>query len=529
MYASLRMSRGVVLREIAGRFDALFHYATGGTAPVARPTLASVAGGLALVALAACAVLALVALALGADPLTGALLATAPALVTRNREANELRAQADKVVEEIRDTSKPLTADELAQKMDAVKTLKARADFLEEISPDQEIARQGGAGDLTRIDVGDKERTEFESVRDVTDRVRQEAVKGFRNFGEFLRVMRGKQEPTSAQVATVRKMQELSRAITGAGSAEVLLPLQQEASIFSVSNQQDGILPRARRYSVTGRSLRIPMLVQDEGSNTLNRPMAGKIANVTFVDEAAEKPARDPVFTQRLIEVKKAAAITEFGDEILEDDFTGMLPQQVTESVGGQVMNFFNEQFTVDGSTVVASGGPLGALNAANGALLTVDRDTANQVKADDVFGMYARHTHGPNSVWFASRYLMQSLMQLTLNGTSLVTWLTNLRDKPVMLLLGYPVVITDLVPTLGTAGDLSLVNPDFYAVAMRQGLTVQSSIHEKFRYDITVYRFLARAGGVPIPASTYAYKFQGGAKVDEHSPFVRLGLPTSS
>ena len=131
--------------------------------------------------------------------------------------------------------------------------------------------------------------------------------------------------------------------------------------------------------------------------------------------------------------------------------------------------------------------------------------------------------------MWFASRYTLQSLMQLTLNGTSLVTWLTNLRDKPQMLLLGIPVVITDLLAPLGSKNDFALINPDFYAIAWRQGLTVQSSIHEKFRYDITTYRFVARAGGVPLPTSTYAYKYANGAKIAEHSPFVTLDVPASS
>jgi HK97 family phage major capsid protein len=91
------------------------------------------------------------------------------------------------------------------------------------------------------------------------------------------------------------------------------------------------------------------------------------------------------------------------------------------------------------------------------------------------------------------------------------------------MVLLGLPVTVTDFLPAVGTTADISLVNPDFYAAGLRQALTVESSIHRKFEQDITMYRFVARGGGIPLPTSTYAYKTVAGVKVDPHSPFVVL------
>ncbi len=117
--------------------------------------------------------------------------------------------------------------------------------------------------------------------------------------------------------------------------------------IFSVSNQQPGLFQYARRYNVPGRSLRIPYLVQDEGTTTLNRPMAGKIANVTIVGEGSTKPTREPTFGQRLLTMYKYAAITQFGDELLGDDFTGELPSEVTTAVGGQIVNKMNEDINL--------------------------------------------------------------------------------------------------------------------------------------------------------------------------------------
>jgi HK97 family phage major capsid protein len=221
----------------------------------------------------------------------------------------------------------------------------------------------------------------------------------------------------------------------------------------------------------------------------------------------------------------KYAAITEFGDELLGDDFTGELPSEVTSAVGGQVVNKINEDITIDGT---GSSQPLGAFNTNNGALIKVPRATANTFTAADAFKMYQAHTHGPNSVWMISRKVLAQLFAMQTTNNTMVTFLPNLRDKAPATLLGLPVIVSDLLPSLGTEGDVALVNGDFYAMGLRQALTVESSIHYKFVNDITTYRFVARAGGIPLPTSTYAYKTVAGAKVDEHSPFVVLDEPAA-
>jgi len=419
-------------------------------------------------------------------------------LVSKNRAANEFREQAHKLRSELMDPTASFTAEEVEKRTADIRALEMRAQSAAEFTADAEIARQGGDEGLTRMDVSGSDRTEFAGMKE---------AKG----------------PANAKEAeALRTVDMMTRTITGStNGGEFLLPLSQVPEIFSVSNAQPGLFQYARRYNVPGRSLRIPYLLQDEGTSTLNRPMAGKIANVTIVGEGATKPERDPNFGQRLLTMYKYAAVTEFGDELLGDDFTGELPAEVTAAVGGQVINKINEDITIDGT---GSSQPLGAFNTSNTALLKVVRQTANEFKARDAFQMYERHTHGPNSVWMISRRVLAQLFAMQTTNNTMVTWIPNLRDKPQMTLLGLPVIVTDLLPTLGTEGDVALVNGDFYAMGLRQALTVESSIHYKFVNDITTYRFVARAGGIPLPTSTYAYAIDSsGNKVDEHSPFVVL------
>lgn len=440
-------------------------------------------------------------------------------LVSKNRAANELREKAHALRSELADPTASFSAEEVEKRVADIRALEVRANTVAEFTADAEVERQGGAGELVRVDANG--RGEVESMADGHKQVANVVREGFRSMGAYVRAI-AKGPANDAEKAALRQIDMLTRTITGStNGGDYLLPLTQVAEIFSTSNAQEGVMQYARKYNVPGRSLRIPYLIQDTGTTTLNRPMAGSIANVTIVDEAATKPVREPSFQQRLLTMYKYAAISEFGDELLGDDFTGELPAEVVSAVGGQIINKMNEDITIDGG---GTGAPLGALNSGNGARLSVFRAGLNAIAAADVFKMYSRHTHGPNSRWFISRRAIEQLFALQTTNNTMVTWMQNLREKPQMVLLGLPVTVTDFLPSLGTTADISLVNPDFYAAGLRQALTVESSIHFRFTQDITTYRFVARGGGIPLPTSTYAYKIDGsGNKVDPHSPFVVL------
>jgi HK97 family phage major capsid protein len=441
-------------------------------------------------------------------------------LVSKNRAANELREKANVLRAELANPETAFTPEEVEKRVADIRAIEMRAAAAAEFTADAEVQRQGGDEGLVRVD-RDGKREEYAGMEDAQSRAATIVKDGFKSIGAYVRAI-AKGPANAAETAALRQLDTLTRTITGSSNGgEFLLPLTQVAEIFSISNAQEGLLQHARRYNVPGRTLRIPYLIQDTGTTTLNRPMAGSIANVTIVGEAATKPVREPVFEQRLLTMYKYAAISEFGDEILGDDFTGELPSEVVSAVGGQVVNKMNEDVTIDGT---GSSQPMGALHANNTARLAVFRAVLNQINAADIFKMYSRHTHGPNSRWFISRRAIEQLFALQTTNNTMVTWISNLRDKPQMVLLGLPVTVTDFLPSVGTTADIALVNPDFYAAGIRQALTVESSIHRKFEQDITMYRFVARGGGIPLPTSTYAYKVDGsGNKVDPHSPFVVL------
>jgi len=449
-------------------------------------------------------------------------------------QAQKWRTDAEAIRKKLLDPEQKMTKQEVETAAAGINDLEARAAAVLQFTPKDEIDRQGGDENLKRKAPGSDDE-EVVTIQSRAAKLRDNAVKMFGSLDEFMRVASGRFPARSdRQKQIVKEAHEFARELfpgdlaartivgtaSDASGGEFLLPLQQVPSIFAVPNVQEGILQHAQKYAVTGRTIRIPYVVQTDAASGKTRPMAG-IAAITIVGEGGAKPSREPSFEQRLLTVYKWAASWKWGDETTADDFTGQSQQTVADLVGGQIINEMNDYMTVVGN---GTSQPLAALHASNGALLVVNRATSQSVETADIFKMWTRHTHGPNSYWGASRRVFEALFGLALSGNTLVTFLPNLTGRPGLSLLGHPLRMNDLQPTLGVQSDLALVNPAFYAAAVRTQLTVESSIHVEFLSDITTYRAFARGGGIPIPTDTFAYKAPGGVKTDEHSPFVVLG-----
>lgn len=455
------------------------------------------------------------------------------ALEPKERASGEIRAQIKQIENELLDTSKHFSPDDLKSKGEALASLKNRMRLLEGITPEAEIKAQHGDEETLRVASPENQPDEDYPARwqERYTTLCRTVAQAFGTTGNYLSVLTGRTKANARQLKVMNEVMALTRSgstIIGTASdssgGEFLLPLQQVAQIFRVENIQQGILQGARRYPVAGRTLRIPYVKQTDAS--VDRPMAG-ISKINIIGEGSTIDEDENVFAQRLLTVYKYAAITKLSDEIMQDDLTSEVVPTVMSQIGQEVLNQMNFDMTISGSGTSNS---LGALHANNAALIKVTRLQQNKINTVDVFSMYAQFTGGPNSRWFISRTALPSLFGLTVGGTSFVTFLQNLRDNPMgATLLGYPVVITDFSNALGSISDIALVNPDFYAAAVRQQLTVESSIHVAFTTDLVTYRFIARGGGTPIPDGTYAYRSVTGTKVAAHSPFVTLDSVYSS
>ena len=85
--------------------------------------------------------------------------------------------------------------------------------------------------------------------------------------------------------------------------------------------------------------------------------------------------------------------------------------------------------------------------------------------------------------------------------------------------LFGRPVIPVEQANTIGSLGDISLVDLSQYLLIDKGGLNAASSIHVRFLYDESVFRFIYRVDGQPIWKSTLT-PFKGSNTL---SPFVTL------
>ena len=450
----------------------------------------------------------------------------------KNTQANEFLGRAAVLEAELADTSKELTLDEVTTRVEDIKALKQRALAVSE-AKEKELEQRAADGHITLPTP--ESHAQEQAREDDLQAVSERAIKAFGSPGRYILALARRASPearpwTEAQQKAHRALRDYhqTRALVGTASdasgGEFLLPLTQAADIFvGAGIVQNGLFERAPRYPCPGRTVRIPYLKQDVVTDT--RPLSS-ISATGIVDETTEKPEHEPKIGQRIVTAYKWAAYTEAGDETLEDDYTGQWTSILRQAVGGDLANSINKSVTIGGD---GTGEPLGALHANNGALYTVNRQTSQNIVVADVLAMLSRSTMGPGTFWIANPSTIPEILGMELSSGSHVTYLQNLGSAPSAMLLGFPLVWSHLMSQLGVAGDLALIDPAHYATVARREITMESSIHYKFRDDVTAYRFFVRAGGLQIPTSTYSFESTGAAKGFEFSPSVILGDDVTS
>lgn len=149
------------------------------------------------------------------------------------------------------------------------------------------------------------------------------------------------------------------------------------------------------------------------------------------------------------------------------------------------------------------TGKPLGFMNA--GSLVTQAKETsqaAATIVAANVSKMYSRLLFGAgNPFWMANSDTLPQLMGMTIGDQPIWTPPSQgFAQAPGGFLLGRPIVLNEHNQTVGTLGDIALVNPAGYLGLVKEGggLDFASSIHLYFDYGIEAFRWTFRLGGRP-------------------------------
>ena len=136
-------------------------------------------------------------------------------------------------------------------------------------------------------------------------------------------------------------------------------------------------------------------------------------------------------------------------------------------------------------------------------------RTTGAQVKPDDFVKMFARLlvADGPDkSFWVVNRDTLPDIVLRSIVG-NVPVWMppTGLAGAPQGSILGRPLFFSEHAQTLGTAGDVQLINPDGYYATNRGTTKFDVSIHLYFDYALTAFRWMVRVGGQPLLSAAVA------------------------
>lgn len=279
------------------------------------------------------------------------------------------------------------------------------------------------------------------------------------------------------------------------------------------------LIERSMSRLVLGRNcLRIPIGagyngLKFNGLMDYDRRDGHHAVNVYRIAEAAEKTKSTPKFERKSVDLEKLVGLYYATDELLQDE----------PALETMVTNWFGREFgyKVDYELMYGGGTTecLGVMNAA--ALVEVSRNTANAVDANDVARMFSRMYPPslPRAEWYISGTILPQLIGMTI-GTQPV-WLppAGLAAAPYGSLFGRPINILEVSPQLGTVGDILFADMNEYLMIEKGGVQAASSIHVRFVYDETAYRFVMRNNGIPT-WSRSIYPNSGDLEI---SPWVVL------
>jgi HK97 family phage major capsid protein len=283
---------------------------------------------------------------------------------------------------------------------------------------------------------------------------------------------------------------------------------------------ETGILAsKVRTVEIGANSNGLKMNLADETSRVSSR-YGGIIAY--WLGEAGLKTASQPKFRQLELTLQKLIGLFYATDELLQDAtaITSIVNEWFSDEFG-----FKLDDGIVNGTGV---GQPLGILNSPARVVVAKEaaQAAATVVKAN-IEKMYSRMTSGSlgNAAWYINQEVWPQLFNLSqavgVGGQPVFLPANGMAGAPNGTLLGRPIIPIEQAAALGTEGDIIFADMRQYLAIRKGGVQSASSIHVRFLYDETAFRFVLRFNGAPIPNAPLT-PYKGTATI---SPFVVLAV----
>ena len=425
-------------------------------------------------------------------------------LAASTRAADQAQAMIETAEEE---NNREFTADEeiLFQSFLAEsKTL--REQYEEELAADQRAARRAlledtrqgiaqvpSAMNLVRGSIG--------RVSQVFDRMLLDPKRGFAHIGDFALKVYDAFNPGGGMPD--ERLLKIAAASTGMNQAQgsqggYLVPPEFSTKLWDGMNMMpDNLMKMCDQYTVTGESLTFPANAET------SRATGSRYGGVRgyWIAEATQITSSIPTVRRMKLEPQELAVLVYVTDKLLNNAVA--IEQYLRRAATEEIMFLVNDSI-INGNGV---GQPVGVINST--ATITISAETgqtADTIVVENINKMYARmHARARSKgVWFINQDVEPQLEQLSAAvGTggvpvylAMPQGFPNIAEAPQKRLKGLPVMPIEYCDTLGNKGDIILANLGYYALGVRGGVSEDMSMHLRFDFAETAFRFMFAVDG---------------------------------
>ena len=334
----------------------------------------------------------------------------------------------------------------------------------------------------------------------------------FASFGEQLMAVRAAAQPGATSID--------GRLLNTASGSNVGTPsdggfLVQEDFVAELLNDSysDSVLAQKVRripMSSTANTLKI------NGVNETSRANGSRWGGVQayWESEAAEIAGSKPSFRQLTMTLKKLTGLCYATDELLED----------APALSAIIQQAFSDEFSFKLDDAILNGSgtgePLGIMNS--NALITIAKESSQSdvLCPENLLKMLsACYDKNGRAEWYLNQELLPYLCTLKIGDTPIYLPSNSLANAPYGTLLGKPVNFIEQANAVKSKGDILLADMSQYLITDKRNTEATQSIHVRFVYDETAFRFIYRVDGQPAWSSAKTPYKGSQAK----SPFVTL------
>jgi HK97 family phage major capsid protein len=334
-----------------------------------------------------------------------------------------------------------------------------------------------------------------------------EGMWGFKSYSHFLHEVRQSPSRTegSAFIKKAFSDERVVKAATGMGElvgsdGGFLVPPTFSSNIFERVYNENNLLAKTDQYTSAGNTMVFPR--NAESSRATGSRWGG--VRAYWVAEGSTITASAPTFGQLRLQLNKLACLARVTDELIKDTSTTL--ETYLTRVFALEIGFAANNAIFRGT---GAGQPLGLINAPCAVSVAAESgQLAATITTANIAKMWARRfALGPtgNYVWLINQDVLPQLYLMTLGiGTAGVTTFMppgGVSGAPYSTLMGAPIMEIEFASTLGTVGDIALVDLS-QIVSITQGMQSLTSMHVYFTSDEQAFRTIFRLDAAPWQAS---------------------------